>query len=131
MKGLLLAGLVFLGFGLLTPQEAQAQCGKCIVTSWNPYQAYCQRGPLAPPAQKDCIDLPDGSCWENSEPCYLTFSVSDLKLTWFGKVQADPVSTIEIGDAVLMRSCQGLVVATSVKRHRLDSALATTESLII
>ena len=131
MKKLLMFLGAFTGFALILPAQVQAQCGKCIMTSEDPYQAYCQRGPLAPPAQKDCRDEPDGSCWENSESCYDELAVEALELTLLGgpKLVATKITTM--GALTASRTCSGIVVAFSLRPEAAEALRAQTDRLIV
>lgn len=119
------------GFVLVFPAEVQAQCGKCIGTSQNPYQAYCQRGPLAPPAQKDCADYPDGSCWENSESCYDELAVEALEFTLLGVPIRVATSLSFMGAIAASRTCGGLVIAFNFRPDEAEALRTQTDHLIL
>ena len=131
MKKILMFLGVLFGVALTTPEKVQAQCGKCIVTSEDPYQAYCQRGPLAPPAQKDCEDRPDGSCWENSQSCYDELAVRAVDLSLSGVPLLAGTNVSILGSSTALRSCGGLVLAIRYEA-RAEAAIRTaTDHLIV
>ena len=95
------------------------------------YQAYCQRGPLAPPAQKDCEDRPDGSCWENSQSCYDELAVRAVDLSLSGVPLLAGTNVSILGSSTALRSCGGLVLAIRYEA-RAEAAIRTaTDHLIV
>jgi len=131
MKQILLAVVLLLLASILAPQTAYAQCGKCVPSLEPPFNDHCQRGPLAPPAQKDCEDRLDGSCWEHSQSCYEEFAVEGLRISPWGSPILVAVSVVPGFDTSTLLSCGGLVLAIRYHREAADAFRDATDHLIV